>query len=419
MTNPLARFIGLRYVRSRQEEGFFSLVSLFSFAAMTLGVMALIVVLSVMNGFDREIKTRLLNVVPHVSIGFRQPEEAVVSRWETRADQLRRHPDVRSVAPYVEGEGMLSVAGELQGISLQGIDPAAGGIAELLRGHMLGGSLDALEEGEYGVVLGSLLARSLRVTRGDDVLLTLPLMTPTPVGIFPRVKRLQVVGIFQVGAQVDQGVALVHIGDARTLFRLGAGHSGLRLTLEDPFALESTVAAAREAFPDAEARVETWQESMGALFAAIRMEKTVVGLLLAIIIAVAGFNIVASLVLMVANKRKDIAVLRAMGATSSTVTGIFRVQGAATGIAGVALGVLLGCLVAWQLGEIVQLVEQWIGITIFDPEVYFISQMPSRLYWRDVVVIATLGILISLVATLYPAYRAGRVSPAEALRYDH
>ncbi len=229
---------------------------------------------------------------------------------------------------------------------------------------------------------------------------------------------MRVVGIFRVGAQVDQGVAVVHVADAQTLFRLGEGYSGLRMTLADPFALEPVATSIRQHFGD-RARIRTWQQSMGTLFAAIRMEKTVVGLLLGIIIAVAGFNIVASLVLMVANKRRDIAVLRAMGADSRTITGIFRVQGAATGIAGVSLGVVLGCLGAWQLGSIVEQLEEWLGITLFDPDVYFISQLPSQLRWTDVTIVAALGLLMSYLATLYPAYRAGRVSPAEALRYDH
>ncbi|MCK9503572.1 MAG: lipoprotein-releasing ABC transporter permease subunit [Porticoccaceae bacterium] len=417
MKNSLPWFIGLRYVRSRKEEGFFSLVSVFSFAAMTLGVAALIIVLSVMNGFDREIKERILNVVPHITLTFAKPR----ADWQGGEKAIDGLAGVVDISPFVDGQAMLSAQGQLQGISLQGIDPGGGGIVETLRENMLSGSLDNLRPGDYGVVLGSLLARSLNVVSGDEVLLTLPQMTLTPVGVFPRVKNLRVVGVYQVGAQVDTGIALVHVADAQKLLRLGNGYEGLRISVADPFNLNDQVAALATVAdsPGEGGTITTWQQAMKTLFAAIKMEKTVVGLLLCVIIAVAGFNIVASLVLMVASKRKDIAVLRAMGATSATVTGIFRVQGTVAGISGVALGVVAGCLIAWKLGVIVNAIEKLIGKTLFDPEVYFISQLPSVLLWQDVAIIAGFGVLISILATLYPAYRAGQVSPSEVLRYEH
>ncbi|MGD9660737.1 MAG: lipoprotein-releasing ABC transporter permease subunit [Porticoccaceae bacterium] len=417
MKSPLPWFIGLRYVRSKKEEGFFSLVSVFSFAAMTLGVAALIIVLSVMNGFDREIKERILNVVPHITLSFAKPR----ADWQNSDKAINELSGIIDVSPFVDGQAMLSAQGQLQGISVQGIDPDSGGIVDTLKESMLSGTLSNLQPGEYGVVLGSLLARSLNVVSGDQVLLTLPQMTLTPVGVFPRVKNLRVVGVYQVGAQVDTGIALIHVVDAQKLLRLGNGYEGLRISVADPFNLDDQTAAlakmADQSFD--ESTVSTWQESMKTLFAAIKMEKTVVGLLLCVIIAVAGFNIVASLVLMVASKRKDIAVLRAMGATSATVTGIFRIQGTVAGISGVALGVMLGCLIAWKLGVIVSLIEKLVGKTLFDPEIYFISQLPSVLLWQDVAIIAAFGVLISVLATLYPAYRAGQVSPSEVLRYEH
>lgn len=414
MKNSLPWFIGLRYVQSRQEEGFFSLVSIFSFAAMTLGVAALIVVLSVMNGFDREIKQRILDVVPHLTVTFKTPQ----TNWQQQLPALKALPSIAAVSPLVAGQGMLSAQGQLQGVSVQGVDPANSGMFAILSENMLVGELEALRPGEYGVILGSLLARSLNVLRGDEVLLTLPQMTPTPVGVFPRVKRLKVVGVYQVGAQVDTGIALVHVADAQKLYRLNNSYQGLRLAVTDPFALDDTRAAVAALYGES-AQVSTWQEAMKTLFAAIKMEKTVVGLLLGVIIAVAGFNIVASLVLMVAGKRKDIAVLRAMGATGSTIAAIFRVQGAVSGLSGVALGVVAGSLLAWNIGAIVSLLERLSGQILFDPEVYFISQLPSQLRAMDVVVIAAFGVLISLLATLYPAHRAGQISPAEILRYEH
>ena len=410
----MAWFIGLRYVRSRQEQGFFSLVSIFSFAAMTLGVAALIIVMSVMNGFDREIKTRILNVIPHISLEYRSPQ--VYSAAD--AERVRALAGVTGASPYIDGQAILTAQGELQGIALQGIDPAADHQAGIVSQHMFSGSLENLAAGEYGVVIGSLLARSLRVVTGDEVLLTLPQMTLTPAGAFPRVKQLRVVGIFQVGAQVDSGIAFIHIADAARLYRLGDRVEGMRISVADPFALDTARARLATEFGD-RADVTTWQQSLATLFAAIKMEKAVVGLLLGIIIAVAGFNIVASLVLMVANKRKDIAVLQAMGAASGLIMQIFRVQGVVTGLSGVALGAVLGCLLAWQVGPVVELLESLTGATLFDPNIYFISQLPSDLQWQDVVLITGVAAVISVLATLYPAWRAGQVSPSEVLRYEH
>lgn len=414
MKSLLPFFIGLRFVRCKQSEGFFSLVSLLSFGAMTLGVMALIVVLSVMNGFDREIKSRILDVVPHITVEQATP----LDRWREDYRALLNDVNVIGGSPYVEAQAMLSSGDGMAGVSLQGVDPGDTPVLSLLEDNLLAGDFSALAPGEYGVVLGSLLARNLRVMTGDEVLATLPEVTVTPVGVFPRVKRLRVVAVFEVGAQVDNGIAFMHLADAQRLLRTGGDVHGVRLTLKDPFDVETVLPRLRNRV-DGDARVSSWHESLRSLFDAIQMEKTVVGLLLTVIIAVAAFNIVASLVLMVADKRKDIAVLRAMGATSAMVTAIFRVQGASVGLAGVALGVLAGCLLAWRLGEIVTFFENLLGIAIFDPEVYFISQLPSDLQWLDVAVVAAIGITISLLATLYPAWRAGQVSPAEILRYEH
>ncbi|MAT49641.1 MAG: lipoprotein-releasing system transmembrane subunit LolC [Porticoccaceae bacterium] len=414
MKNILPLMIGLRYVRSKQSEGFFSLVSAFSFGAMTLGVIALIVVLSVMNGFDREIKSRVLSVVPHISLMQSVP----LSDWRQKLARQLGDPSVVSASPFVETQGMLSTEKRQQGVSVQGLDPELGSTGNLLDRHMISGSLSRLQPGEFGVVMGSLLARSLGVMAGDSVVLTLPEMTLTPFGAFPRVKQLRVVGIYQVGAQVDSGIAFVHIADAQTLKRNGDMVDGVRFTLVDPYRVQEVVDRWRtDMGPDGQ--LVSWRDSLSALFDAIHMEKLVVGSLLTIIIAVAAFNIVASLVLLVADKRKDIAVLRAMGASSGTITGIFRVQGIAVGLSGVVLGVGLGCLLASQLGALVAFVEGVVGVSVFDPEVYFISQLPTDIQWPDVLAVAAVGALISIAATVYPAYRAGTVSPAEVLRYEH
>jgi len=412
--NSLSRFIGLRYVRSRQEEGFFSLVSIFSFAAMTLGVAALIIVLSVMNGFDREIKLRILNVIPHLSLHYEPaPEEK-----ESELRAIHALPGVDEASYYVDGEGMLSAQGQLQGVSIQGVDPNSNGLYNSVAQSMIAGGFEQLYGGKYGVVLGAMLARSLRVVTGDQVLLTLPQVILTPAGVFPRVKTLTVVGIFQVGAQVDSGLAFIHVDDAGKLYKTGNRSAGIRVRVENPFDLSPTLMALADK-PGPQPEVMSWQTSMKTLFAAIKMEKTVVGLLMAVIIAVAGFNIIASLVLMVASKRKDIAVLRAMGATAGLISGIFRVQGTVAGLSGVVLGTVSGCLIALNLAAIVSFIESLFGVQLFDPQVYFISSLPSDLRWADVAVIVFFGAITSILATLYPAYRAGKVSPAEVLRYEH
>jgi lipoprotein-releasing system permease protein len=416
MTLSLPAFIGLRYVHSKRGKGFFSLVSIFSFGAMTLGIMALIIVLSVMNGFDHEIKNRILNVVPHLTIDKQLPEED----WQTIAREITHQTGVVAATAYLEGQGMLSSDSRLIGVSLQGIlpDAGAGSVAALLADHMLAGTMDQLQPGEFGVVIGSLLARSLNLMSGDSLLLTLPDLTVTPVGVFPRVKRVRVVGVYQVGAQVDTGIAFMHMRDLQLLLRQPGQVQGLRISVSDPFNLASVEQGIMPMLAD-DITKTSWQQSMSTLFQAIKLEKTVVGLLLAVIVAVAAFNIIASLVLMVADKRSDIAVLRAMGATSRDINRIFCIQGATVGFSGVILGTVLGCLLAWKLSSVVALVESLTGSHIFDPNVFFISQIPSQVQWMDVAIIATLGAILSLLATLYPAYRAGLVSPAEILRYDH
>lgn len=409
MKNNLPLFIGLRYALSKRG-GFVSFVSIFSFLAMALGILILITVLSVMNGFDREIKERLLQVAPHATVEHLNG----ISHWRELEQKLLGTANLAAISPYISGQAMLSFKGRIQGVGLQGVVAKHPAMMRSLGPHLLSGDLHSLQSGHFNVILGSLLANAIGVRTGDSVVLTLPEVSVTPVGIFPRIKRLTVTGIFEVGAQVDNGVAFMHLEDAARLLRMGDSVSGLRLFLNDPFDLAG-LSGLGETIPDY--RLITWRESMHELFAAIRMEKTVVGLLLSVIIGVAAFNIVASLVLMVNEKRADIAVLRTMGSLPSQVSRIFQVQGGMTGIAGVAVGVILGCMLAINVGDILLVIERALGFSLFDPELYFITRLPSQLLWTDVALVATLGALLSVIATLYPAYRAGKVPPAEALRY--
>ncbi len=418
MLSNLPLFIGLRYTRSKRSEGFVSFISGFSLCAMALGVAALIVVLSVMNGFDREIKSRLLKVVPHVTLTSPQGFDAA-QIGDLQNQFISTGPDqtVISVVPILQSFVMISHKEQPTGVVLQGIDPQLAN-AKKLADNMLAGHIQQLAEGEFGIILGSQLARKLDVFVGDRLQLTLPKVSVTPAGIFPRIKRVKVIGIFQVGAQVDGSVAFIHYRDGQKLLQMGDRFQGVQIELFDPFLADSWLAQYKQKLPADSLQWRTWMDDMGSLFQAMRMEKVIVSLLLSVIIAVAAFNIVASLVLMVSDKRKVIAVVRTLGASSATVIKIFIIQGLAVGALGIASGTIFGCLLAYFIGDIVAAIESLGGFYIFDPSLYLISALPSRILAGDVLIVVGGAFLISFLATLYPAWRAGKVLPAEALRYD-
>lgn len=412
MLKNIPLYIGLRYTRAKRRNQFISFVSAFSLVGMALGVMALILVLSVMNGFDREMKQRILSVIPHGFID-RQPQ---LMDWEALAATVEAHPRVLASAPYIGGFAMISYARGVESIQLQGILPAAEARVSVLEQHMIAGSSLHLQSGEFGIVMGSLLARSLGLALGDKVTLTLPDITITLAGVYPRTKRFTLVGVFEVGAQMDQTLAMIHIEDAQRLLRF-QGVQGLHIKVDDIYQA-GTVMSQLGAELGADYTVKDWSQTQGSLFQAVKMEKIVIATLLSIIIAVAAFNIVSSLVLMVADKRADIAVLRTLGLTARQVMAIFVVQGSAVGIAGTVIGALLGCVLALTINSIMAGIEQVFGWQIFNPDVFFISQLPSVLLWNDVAFICGMALVLSLLATLYPAYRAAKIEPAEALRYE-
>ena len=414
MFKNLPLFIGLRYTRSRRREGYVSFISGFSLFAMALGVMALIVVLSVMNGFDREIKSRLLQVVPHIT-GTSVQGVSAAEIDDLRHSLIGDESPVIAVTPLAQSFAMLSYQSQQQGLMVRSMDPDWPS-AELLQAEMVSGHVQQLRPGEFGIILGSQVARRLGVFVGDSLQLTLPRVTVTPAGIFPRIKSFVVTGIFQVGAQVDSSVGFIHQRDARKMLQLGDRFQGVQLTLNDAYQADNWLANNNQFLSGQDWR--SWTQSMGTLFQAMRMEKLVVSLLLSVIIAVAAFNIVASLVLMVADKRSDIAVVRTLGASSGLVVKVFMVQGLAVGFLGIFVGTLSGCLLAVFIGDIVSLIETLFGVYLFDPSVYLISALPSRLLVSDVAMVVLSAGAISFLATLYPAWRAGQVLPAEALRYD-
>lgn len=413
MKNSLPFLIGWRYLRSKRSNTFISFVSLFAFLGMALGVFALIVVLSVMNGFDRELKERILRSVPH---GFIEPQGGVTDT-EALMAWLHEQPGITGMAPFVQTSGLLTYAGGARGVEVLGIDPAYEPSVSVVHDYMSEGFMGRLKPRAYNIVMGGLLARFLGVGVGDKVTLTLPEINITPAGVFPRSRRFTVAGIYDTGAQSDQHRVFIHIRDGQKLLRMGEVSQGIRVKTDDiydaPQVLKDIAAKSSET-----TKITDWSATQGHLFQAVKMEKTIVGFLLGIIVAVAAFNIVTSLIMMIAEKRSDIAVLRTMGLSSRGVTGIFMVQGLTLGIVGILLGALLGIIGALVISDIVAFLERFLGLQMFDPSVYFVTHLPSDWRWKDSMFVCSGALLVSVLASAYPAYRASQVAPAEALRYD-
>tara|TARA_R110001592_G_scaffold6774_7_gene36777 strand:- start:5239 stop:6486 length:1248 start_codon:yes stop_codon:yes gene_type:complete len=415
MAVPLFLRIGIRYFyRASGSDRFLSLVSWFSLLGMLIGTVSLIVVMSVMNGFERELQQRVLSVVPH---GYIQGPQERLADWPEYIQKLQGSDGVKGVAPYVGGKAMLSSFKRLRGVALYGIEPQQERSVSAVSEHMVAGQYLGDDAGKYQIILGDILARQLGVNVGDDLTVILPKVTVTPFGLFPREKRFQVSGVFSAGAQLDGTSAFIHIADAQRLYQLGDDVEGLRIQLADMFAAPELLPKLAAMMPVGSIAV-TWGDSQGSLFHAVKMEKQMVRLLLLFIVLIAAFNIVSILSMAVSGKRGSIAVLRTMGATPATIMATFVVYGMATGIIGLCLGLIVGVPLAIYVGDLVAWLEQLSGMQIFNPDVYFITRLPSFLQWSDVAVVSGFALLLSLLATLYPAWQASRVQPAEALRYE-
>ncbi|TSE28080.1 Lipoprotein-releasing system transmembrane protein LolC [Tepidimonas thermarum] len=422
MSLPYEFVIGWRYTRAgraSQRNGFISFISAVSMLGIGLGVAALIIVLSVMNGFQKEVRDRMLGVLAHVEV-LSATGEALGDPAATMA-LVREHPRVQAVAPFVAEQGLLARGQDMKGAVVRGIDPALEPAVTALGADLAAQALGALQPGRFGIVLGAALARSLGVTTGDAVTLVVPSGQLTPAGVVPRLRQMTVVGLFDSGHyEYDATLALVHLQDAQRLFRV-EGPTGVRVRLDD-------LHAAREVAIELAARlqpvlgsgvvVRDWTRANRTWFAAVQVEKRMMFIILTLIVAVAAFNLVSTLVMTVTDKRADIAILRTLGASPRSVMAIFVVQGAAVGVVGTALGLALGLGVALHIDTLVPALERLLGVHFLPQDIYLISRMPSDPQAADIVPIVVISLALAFVATLYPSWRASRLNPAEALRYE-
>lgn len=411
MRLPLSLFIALRYLLASRHEGYLSLIAWFSLLGMTLGVAALLVVTSVMNGFEQQLQQRILNVVPHIFVSTNTAQAEAVSAV------VAAQPAVLAVAPYKRTDGVANMNGVMAGVVINGVEPSSLGTVSSIPRSLLMGDMDLLKPKTYRVVIGRGLAAQLGSYVGDKITLILPELSRTPAGVFPRSRRFIVSGIFEAGAQVDLDQVYIHIDDFDRLMPSARATTAFRLQLDNVLAA-TVVASALRTELGSETRVEDWSMSHGGLFQAVKVEKLMVAVLLAIIVLVAAFNIVAVLTMMVINKRSAIAVLQTMGASRATIIRIFMLQGFLLGSAGVLLGLAIGLPIALHIGAIMAGIEQVLGATLFDANVFYIVQLPSDVRYPHVAYVMALGLTTSMLATVYPALRASAVPPSEVLRYE-
>ena len=411
---PFEIFIGLRYLRAKRRNSFISFISLISIVGIALGVAALIIVLSVMNGFQKEIRGRILSVAAHLEVSN---YESRLNQWKQVAQLGQDHPHVLAAAPFVNCQGFFSAYGNVRGGLVRGIDPTLEGKVVDFFGHMLAGKLENLRPGEFGIVLGVELARQLNVGLLDKVILFVPQGTITPSGWLPRCKQFTVLGIFKAGiSELDAALAMVHLRDAQMLSRMGDGVSGVRFKLVDPILAPTVKQALRAKLP--ENLVTDWTETNSNYLRAVQIEKRMMTIILTLIVAVAAFNLVSTLVMVVTDKQADIAILRTLGATPFSIMKIFMIQGSVAGVLGTLLGVVSGVLIAFNLDVIVPLIEHIIGSQILSSDVYMIDYLPFDVQWRDVSTVISISLLLAFFATLYPSWHAACTQPAEVLCYE-
>ncbi len=415
MFRPAALFIGMRYTRAKRRNHFISFISLVSMIGIALGIAVLITVLSVMNGFDREIKQRVFSMVPPITVSS---STGALAEWQNLQNLLKQYPVILNSAPYITGEVLLNNAGSTQPAVISGILPDEEKKVSQVAGKMVEGQLTNLEAGQFGIVLGENLAQALNARMGDKVTVVTPQVSLSPAGAIPRYKRFTVVGIFRAGNGFgfDRSLGFVSLVDAQKLLGLGENVSGLHLGVKDVFAAPRIAGDLRKQLTGAS--ITTWADQFGEFFHAVQLEKTMMFFILLLIIAVAAFNLVSTLMMVVSEKESDIAILRTFGATPRTIMSVFVVQGAIIGLFGTLFGLIGGLLLASNVTEIVNWIQDVFHVQFLSSDVYFVNYLPSRIEFSDVAKICCASLLLSLFATLYPAWRASKMDPVESLRYE-
>ena len=415
MFRPLSVYIGARYTRAKRRNHFISFISMTSMLGVALGVAALITVLSVMNGFEKELRERILGMTSHA---FVTGSDGTLADWQKAESLIDGFPRVINSAPFVEGQAMLNQGSRVRGTQIRGVDPTLEPKVSSIGNKIIQGRFDSLQPGSYGIILGKDLAIAMGVGTGDKITVITPHVTPTPAGVIPRLKRLTVSGVFEIGMyEYDSALAIMNIEDAANLFRIPGKVTGLRLQLDDVYQAPRITRDLLQSLP-AEYRAADWTYQHANFFRALKTEKTVMFVILMLIVAVAAFNIVSTLVMMVTDKYSDIAILRTLGMSPRGIMGIFMVQGIVIGLIGTLLGVIGGVILALNVSNIIAWIETILGYQFLPAEVYYISDLPSDLHWNDVTVIGITAFVLSILSTIYPSWRAAQVKPAEALRYD-
>ena len=410
-----AWWIGARYLRARRDNRFVGFISAIAMAGIALGVAVLIAVLSVMNGFERDLQARMLGVVSHATL---EGMEGRLDDWQTLRRRTTGEAGVVAIAPFIEGRAMLVALDRSAAVELRAVEPAEERAVSTLHRHLSGGGLEQLVPGAYRILLGHALATELGLSIGDTVLVVIAQGNVTPAGVVPRMRRFTIAGLIDVGMyEYDRGLALLHIEDARRLYRMGSSVSGLRYAFADAGTAGRRIRELAEGL-NGDYQFSDWSRRHANFFRSIQVTKSIMFVVLLLVVAVAAFNIISTLVMVVKEKRTDIAILRTLGGTPREILTVFMVQGAAIGVVGTGAGVGLGLLIANNITAIVGGLERLLGITLVDPQVYFISELPADVQSGDVLAIAVTALLLGIAATLYPAWRAAATLPAEALRHE-
>ncbi|MCC2645052.1 MAG: lipoprotein-releasing system transrane subunit LolC [Burkholderiales bacterium] len=407
--------VGLRYLRSKQKSGFVSFISFVSIIGIALGVAALITVLSVMNGFQKEIRNKIIGVTAHMQL---IDASGQLNNWEDIAKKAKTNKHILNFAPYVDGQGLVSYDGNVSGVLIRGVKPDLEKTVDNIGAHIISGESNSLISGKFNVIIGKELARQLGVQVGDKITIITPDGQTTPAGMIPRLKQFNVTGIFNMHMfEYDSGLVLINLADAQVLLKMNHAVSGIRLTVDDVMNTREIKHQLGKIMPD-NILASDWVDQHANYFSAVELEKKMMFVILTLIVAVAAFNLVSTLVMTVNDKRADIAILRTMGASKQNITRIFILQGGVSGIIGTVSGTVLGLLLAANIGKIVHFFEMVTGTKLISGDVYLIDYLPSQIIPSDVISIFIVSILLSIVATIYPSRNAAKTDPVEALRYE-